>query len=442
MKRENVPVIITLIAAATYLISLQFPKNSRPVQAPREEAKNVEQELKIQHLSGLLQAMAQAKHLPDNESKERPEAAASQKLQEVIAQKQALEQELIQQARASLELARPAKQRLSEQEQNLSRQLKEKENAALSLKNQLGEEKAKYDNLSKNFNNASLELKRIKNTKTALERAVIEAERIKDELKQTNVSLKAAESRAKGELKEAQAKLSLSFQEKESAIKQKDEALRQKEQLRQSLEEFKQANQRSEKELGSLENSIEQLDKEKLMLKYELEEAKKLNLNTQKLQQELAQLRAQLELLNKTYADLQNEHTVIQQALKQNEIDLGSRADRILVSEEKLKIAQAQLADTQLKYKDIEKDTSLLREQNVAVQIEREGLKNQLQQARLRLSELENQTLQISSILNTAKTTPAPAPAKEDTGRTEAEPGQRVEVELYPAETITQEAGK
>ena len=433
MKRENVPVIITLIAAATYLISGQLPKNSRPVQSPRDETKNVEQELKIQHLSGLLQAMAQANRLRDNESKEKPEPAASQKLQEVIAQKQALEQELIQQARASLELTRPAKQRFSEEEQNLSRQLKEKEE----------------------------ELKRVKNTKTALERAVTFAERIKDELKQTNTSLKAEINRAKGELKDAQAKLSLSFQEKQSAIKQKDEALRQKEQLRQSLEEFKQARKGEEKELSSLKNSIEQLDKEKGKLEDELEEAKKLNLNTQKLQEELTQLRAQSELLNKTYTDLQNEHTAAQQALKQNEIDLGARADRILVSEEKLKMAEAQLADTQLKYKDIEKEAALLREQNVAVQIEREGLKNQLQQAGLRLSELENQTMQITNILNTAKTTShpavggaiaqttsqgavvglpiaqtteAPAQAKEDT--------KRVEVELYPAESITQEAGK
>lgn len=389
MKRQNILVIIAFLAACGYLVSLQFPKKERLGQTPKTGKSNVELELRIEQLNDLLQAIIQANLVRHTVEQEKPQPGLIQKLQEVTAQKEALRQELIQ-AKTGLELVRPTKQKENTANkiriENLMKRLKEKDNALAALKKQLGEEKAGRQADSKDLKRASRELKMAKNTKSALEGALSETEKKKEGFKTTNASLK--------------------------------------------LEINK-----SGKELKSLRNTLEQLSKEKQALAKELEEARAASLGTEKLRKDIEQLRAQLELLNKTYADLRNEYLKGQEVLKQNEIESGRRADRILVLQEKLTQAEAQLADTQLKYKEMEKESALVREQNVAVQLEREDLKNQLEQAKLRLNELGNQVSQISNILKTVKTAEAALPKEE---------AERVEVELFPAsaQTVTQEADK
>lgn len=358
MKRQNILVILALLAACYYLVLLRFPQKEHfPSPSSEEKKAALQLELRIQQLNDLLQAIIQANLARRTVEEEKPQDGLIQKLQEVTAQKEALGQELIQ-AKANLALVQPIKQKGNTADksriESLSKQLKEKEDTLAALKRQLNEEKANRQAASRNFNRISEELKIVKNAKSALEGALSETEKEKDGLKITNASLKD-EIRAAG-------------------------------------------------------------------------------LGTEKLRKEIEQLRAELELLNKANSDLQNEYIRGQEVLKENEIESGKRADRILVLQEKLAKAEVQLADTQLKYTGMEKESALGREQNVAVQLEREELKNQLEQTRLRLSELENQTMQISNILNTAKTREAPAQAKEET--------KRVEVELVPAETIVQEAGK
>lgn len=401
MKRRNILVILALLAAGGYLVSLQFPKKERLGQSHQTEKSSIELELRIGQLNDLLQAIIQANLARRTVEQEKPQPDLIQKLQEVTAQKEALGQELIQ-AKADLELVRPIEQKENtgsksqdkSRIENLTKQLKEKENTLADLKNLLNEEKANRQAVSRNFKSISEELRMAKNAKSALERALSETEKTKDGLKTTNISLK--------------------------------------------LEINK-----SEKELTPLKNTLGQLSKEKQALAKELDEARAASLGTEKLRKEKEQLRVKLEFLNKTYSDLQNEYLRAQEVLKQNETESGRRADRILVLEEKLTKAETQLADVQLKYKDMEKESVLGREQNVAVQLEREELKNQLQQAKSRLNELENQASQILKLLkpagDTGVTLPvvsAVEPPKEET--------KRVEVELLPApaQAVTQEAGK
>jgi chromosome segregation ATPase len=411
MKRQNILVIIALLAAGAYLVSLQFPKNERIAWGRRQQKNNVELELKIEELNDLLQAIIQANLARHKVEQEHPQPGLTQKLQEVTAQKEALGQELIQ-AKASLELVRPMKQKENTADknriENLTKQLKEKEDIQAALSEQLDEEKANRQTASRNLKSISEELRLAKNTKSALERAISENEKEKDELQTTNTSLK--------------------FEIK-----------------------------KSEKELTSLKNTLGQLSKEKQALAKELDEAKAAGLKTEQSRKEKEQLRAELELLNKAYTDLRNEYLAAQEVLKQNEIESGRRADRILVLQEKLAKAEVQLADTQLKYTDMEKESTLGREQNVAAQLEREDLKNQLQQAKLRLNELENQASQILKLLKSAGDARVTLPVV-SVVEPPKEESKRIEVELYPitaagegkentpdktpAETITQETVK
>ena len=391
MKPRNILVIIALLAACGYIVSLQFPQKEHLQQTPQaEKSSAAELELKIEQLNDLLQAIIQANLARHRAEQEKPQDDLMQKLQEVTAQKEALGQELIQ-AKTSLGLVRPmkaeentgAKSQDKSRIENLAKQLKEKEGALAALKGQLNQENVNQQAASRNLNRISEELKMAKNAKSALERALSEAEKEKDEDKTTNTSLR--------------------------------------------LEINK-----SEKELTSLKNTLGQSSKEKLSLAKELEEARAASREIEKMRKETEQLRVKLELLNKAYSDLRNEYLRAQEALKENEIEAGRRADRILVLQEKLAKAEVQLADRQLKYTEMEKESALGREQNVAVQLEREELKNQLQRAKLRLNELENQSSQILKMLRPAGDAGV-ALAVLSVVEPPKEESARIEVELVPA---------
>ena len=144
------------------------------------------------------------------------------------------------------------------------------------------------------------------------------------------------------------------------------------------------------------------------------------------LQEQFKTLQAHSEELSKNYADLKNEYSKADETIKQNTLDLGKRADRILVLSEKLSETRSGLKESRSKYQEIEKESAALREQNVAAQLEREELKIQLTQTRVKLKEFESQASQITSILkgiNTGETFPD-LPQERDENK-------KIEVELY-----------
>ena len=130
--------------------------------------------------------------------------------------------------------------------------------------------------------------------------------------------------------------------------------------------------------------------------------------------------------LQKDYDRLKVDFTRAEEALKNNEAELGRRADKILVGEEKLSGTEAQLSQIQSRYNELLKDSASLREQSVAAQIETEELKIRLNQSALKASGLENRLSQIGTILKTPKPGASSAAGQEN---------KMVEVELYPDKT-------
>jgi len=154
------------------------------------------------------------------------------------------------------------------------------------------------------------------------------------------------------------------------------------------------------------------------------------------LQEQLKQLQARSEELSKNYADLKNEYAKADETIKQNTLALGKRADRILVLSEKLTETQSGLKDIRSKYQEIEKESAALREQNVAAQLEREELKIQLTQTRVKLKEFESQASQITNILNNIRAGETSA----DLPQEQEDEGKTVKVELYQSQDSSENA--
>ena len=153
------------------------------------------------------------------------------------------------------------------------------------------------------------------------------------------------------------------------------------------------------------------------------------------LQEQLKQLQVRSEKLSKNYADLKNEYIKADETIKQNTLALGKRADRILVLSEKLTETRSGLKDIRSKYQEIEKESAALREQNVAAQLEREELKIQLSQARVKLKEFESQASQITNILKSIHT----AEASSGLPQEEPDENKKIEVELYQSTPLSAE---
>lgn len=255
--------------------------------------------------------------------------------------------------------------------QNLSRLLEERENNLANLKKQQEEEKAK----------------RLTEARSLLEQGKKDLEKRVAGLKQTNSSLNEKLGMLERDLRQMQDKESQRMGEKEEAIRQKEELIIKYNQHADALSLLVQTNQGMENELNSL--------------------------------------RAQLGQLNKEYVNLKEAHKNAQATLAQNEPELGRRANSILNLQERIAELEAKSGESQLKYKEMEKESATLREQNVAVQLEKEDLGDQLNQARFRLNDLESQLGQITNIIKPAASTQGASGQKQ-------EGAKKIEVELFP----------
>ncbi|HBU08211.1 MAG TPA: hypothetical protein DEA99_03240, partial [Candidatus Omnitrophica bacterium] len=309
--------------------------------------------------------------------------------------------------------------------QDLTRASEKQQKEIAQLKNELTQKQF----LAKNLNNLSEELKRAKLEKTVLEKAG-------SQLKETNFSLTVKLDTLGEQLRDARGSLSQAVQEKETEIKQNRETLQRAKQLEDAILGLTQKNQTLENELPPLKNQLEALKEEKLRLTKEIEEAKAAGQNAVMLQEQLKQLQVRSEELSKNYADLKNEYAKADETIKQNTLALGKRADRILVLSEKLTETQSGLKDIRSKYQEIEKESAALREQNVAAQLEREELKIQLTQTRVKLKEFESQASQITNILNNIRAGETSA----DLPQEQEDEGKTVKVELYQSQDSSENA--
>lgn len=323
-----------------------------------------------------------------------------QKLKETSAHNETLTNELSQ-AKVGLELTQPMRQRLAQIEDNLAR-LDIRASKVGRLKRQLQalnktlesinhkvpslikEEVDKKQSMSKELNVLSEQLKMADKARAFLEQKSLDLEKTVEGLEQANSTLNEELIKLDKALKEMQDKQAQLIHEREETIRQKDEAVAKQTQQVDSLVLLNQKNQELENKLNSL--------------------------------------RAELEQLNKEYVNLKEEHKNAQTTLAQNETELGRRANSILNFQERIAELEAKLGGIQSKSKDMEKECATLREQNVAVQLEREELKGQL---KLRLNDLENQLAQITNIIK-------PAASTQGTSGQKQEGTKKIEVELFP----------
>lgn len=381
MKDKKILIVIIFALATGFILfvsSKPVKKNERDFRAAITQEVNIAKlESQVQALSGLATAflgLNRSLKASFQDEKQQREAL-QQALREAILQNESLSKEL-NQARVSLELTLPIKQGMNKIEGSL---------AALQVAP--GKEKK----LKQGLRDITRELRLIDAQIPGLLKENASYRRLSETLngllekqEKDMAPLRAEISKLSKELKDAQIKLSQAAREKEA----------------------------------------------RRISTGDIEKAKIIKQDNQKLQEQLLRLKEQFAQSRKDSASLQNEYAAAQETLKRNEAAMGSRADKILVLGEKLAEVQMKLAEIQSQHNALEKESASLRKQNVAVQLEREELKVQLNQAKIKLSDLENQLAQIGVIIKAPNAVETAQP-KEEAG----EEAERVEVELYPAET-------
>ena len=126
-----------------------------------------------------------------------------------------------------------------------------------------------------------------------------------------------------------------------------------------------------------------------------------LHKKNQELERDMNGLKVKLERLTKDYSSLKDEHDTTQLAIKQSEAELAKRTEEITYLKERLDDAESKAFEVYSKYKEMKKETALLREQSVNIQLEKEGLRDELTAAKQKLSELQNKFQQIGSVIKT-----------------------------------------
>ena len=346
-------------------------------------------------------------------------------LDEISRQKEALTGKLSQ-AGTSLELTEGIRKRLLEMEQSLSA-LKLEPGREKEFKNQLWElnrglDKINYQipelirenknykreagdlqealdkkekeisslkAISRDIHSLSQEIKSLKDANGSLEAKAAEAEKLRAELKTANSSLGQELNRIKNDFEESRGKLSQALRETEILRKQKESYI---ERIR-SLEA-------AEAEIAPLKKQIEELKQEKSALTRELETVKAGQLSAQKLQEELTKTQSQFGQLSNDHESLKGKARSDEETLKQNSLELGRRADRIITLTDRMSALETLSNETKLKFQGLEKEGALLRQENVGLRLEKESLNSQLGQLNSRLNEMEAQSSQISSILS------------------------------------------
>ena len=267
--------------------------------------------------------------------------------------------------------------------ENLQAMLSQKETRIQELENQAAAKAQKNQPSKTDALNIPEELKKMRQDREGLDKKITGLENVRAELAQANAALARENTRLEKTVNEAQRRLAAFEKEKETLTTHYNASLK-------NLQE-------------SSQRHLANTDEEKQVLVKSLADARNSLTNTQKLQNEAAALQKQLTQLTDAYAQLQNAYTTVKETLSNNEIELGKRANRILSAEEKQVDAHYRLSEVQARAKELERESALLREQNVAVQIEKETAKTQLARVTQRLSELEGQASLITTILQNTK---------------------------------------
>lgn len=348
---------------------------------------------------------------------------------ELSQQLKAIEKELDSIDRSIPELIKENKS-YKQQAQDLNEQLRKKAEESAGLSARLKQEQEKGRSLERDFSDVSAQLKAANNARALVEKKTLDLRTAMDALRQNNLSLGDGLAGLEKELKEAKARFSkeqaekdLALRQRQEAIKKIQEAVERQMQQQDALARASQLNQSHEKKIDSLNSQLKDLEKDRRALEAEREESRESVERAFRLQKEYEAIKLEFDRLNREYTNLKQQFSGIQATLAQNETDLAKRADRILNLQEKLADTEARLAEIQLKSNELQKECALLREQNVGVQLEREVVKSQLEEANQRLGSLQQQLSRIGDIVKIPEEGP---------GAGQQEGAKKVDVQLMP----------
>lgn len=450
MKGKSFLILIIFALIIGFIIfylsePVKKPQVSLTAAVPRETAV-AQLEAQVQQLKDVIQAFVQMDASLQKEFGQEREKL--QKLEEVfkeaISQNEILGRELTK-AKAGLELTHPIRERLKEinnsltnlgagslEGKELSQRLrsiaKELDAIDRSIPNLLRENKS----YKAQAQSSSLLLDRKKQELASLGQMALDLKNTIDSLRRSNYSLNTELRKLESALKDAQRKETQLIQERQEALMKNQELMKQATGQKEQSLLLSQKNLEMGKELHSLRLELKQGNLERQLIIKEVENATMAIEDAQGLKQELIQLQSQIEQLSKDYAGLKSEHGRSQEMLKDKEIELGKRADRILNLQAKLSEVEANLSEVQLKYKGEEKGSAILREQYVAIQLERESLKNELDEAKVKLTNLRSQLQQMAGIFNMPLEQPQAAPAPKLEEEISEPQAKKVDVKLLP----------
>ncbi|MBU0503809.1 MAG: hypothetical protein ABH882_01040 [Candidatus Omnitrophota bacterium] len=266
------------------------------------------------------------------------------------------------------------------------------------IKQDLKQERIKRDALAREFNSMNMELKMANKAKASAGEKAADLGNEVAGLKNNNSYLSEEIKKRDRSLKEMSRRESELIREKERLVKNKQKLEDQVGRQYQVITPLKEKNKELNEELHVLKSELDQLSRERQVMLKTMDEAKVVILNYQKLQQEVSRLQTQLEEVNINYAGIKEEYNLAQESIKQGKLELGSRADRILTLQGKTADIENKLIELQLKYKEVEKESASLRQDNVALQLEKEEVALELGRTKEKLVDLDSKLQQISSV--------------------------------------------
>ena len=251
----------------------------------------------------------------------------------------------------------------------LEKQLSESNLKIQNLEGQLNEGLAKQDELSQAQLALKKELAKIQDKSFFLEQQLNEKDA---QIQNLEAELKQGLTKEK-ELKSAQ----ITLVEKVNELQKKNVLL--KEQLDQEQEQVVQLSKQIETQQDEHDRAVFSLEK-----------------SYQIIQERLRFNRAELEKLNSDYVSLKREYESTKVVIAGNEIELAKRADRILNLQDRLTIAGKNIEQFENDSLQQKEESTTLRRQYVARQLENETLRYQLNQYKRKLADLQTHIVQVS----------------------------------------------
>jgi chromosome segregation ATPase len=224
------------------------------------------------------------------------------------------------------------------------------------------------------MHNLGKELKEIASAKSSLEKKV---ERLKEK-----------ESLLEKQPKEKGALLNKKSQQQRINKKELNRIKRDNFILEQGLNKLKKKNSSLIKRIARLNKKVKSRQVDKLKA---ISSLKKSN---QELNEKLSLTENELEKINNDYANLKEKYESIKDDIAQNELELAKRAERILTFQDRLGIAEGRIEQLEEGSFRQREESATLRKQYVGGQLENQTLKEELNQYKLRLINLQSQIIQ------------------------------------------------